>query len=200
MGSGGGDGANWRSRPLHRACWYPERTSATSIEWSGSPIGGPNPELIEDFESEVPGRFGVGASNLLPRFLHRGRRHPPWVPATLVEGLGSSIDGPKPKSTGDLQLGVLARFGVEVAGIPRGYRRPRWRGRGRRLVAPIPNRPGTSNSESLVDLGLGPPIGDPDPSTEVTSILCEYRRPRWRGQDRRLEASTPLSLSIFFKD
>ncbi|PKI35137.1 hypothetical protein CRG98_044488 [Punica granatum] len=54
-----------------------------------------------------------------------------------------------------------------VAGAHRGRRRPRWSGRGRRLAAPTPNRPRTSESESSVDSGSGKPIGDPDTSTEI---------------------------------
>ncbi|PKI41206.1 hypothetical protein CRG98_038394 [Punica granatum] len=48
-------------------------------------------------------------------------------------------------------------------------------------MAPIPNRPGTFDSKSLVDSGLRPPTGDLDPSTEVAGVLYGYRRPRWRG-------------------
>ncbi|PKI65276.1 hypothetical protein CRG98_014314 [Punica granatum] len=45
--------ANRRPRPIHRGRRYPRRTPTTLVEGSGSPIGGPNPESIEDFELEV---------------------------------------------------------------------------------------------------------------------------------------------------
>ncbi|PKI61861.1 hypothetical protein CRG98_017759 [Punica granatum] len=53
-------------------------------------------------------------------------------------------------------------------------------------------------SESLVDSELGPLIGCSNPSTEVSGVLCGYRRPQWSGRDRRLAAPTFFSLSIFF--
>ncbi|PKI51229.1 hypothetical protein CRG98_028377 [Punica granatum] len=86
---------------------------------------------------------------------------------------------------------------TEVAGTHEGRRRSWWRGRGHRLVAPTPNRLGTfeskgrqlaapnsirlgtSDLESLVDSGLGPPIGDPNRSSEVAGVLRGCRRPRW---------------------
>ncbi|PKI55334.1 hypothetical protein CRG98_024350 [Punica granatum] len=37
------------------------------------------------------------------------------------------------------------------------------------------------------DAGLGPPIGDIDPSTEVVGVLRGYRLLRWRGLGRRLK-------------
>ncbi|OWM84485.1 hypothetical protein CDL15_Pgr000925 [Punica granatum] len=70
--------------------------------------------------------------------------------ATSVEGLRSPIGGPDPESTGDPE------------------------------------------SKSLVDLPeSGPPISDPDLSTEVTNVLCGCRRPQWRVRSRRLVAPTP---------
>ncbi|PKI54133.1 hypothetical protein CRG98_025465 [Punica granatum] len=39
--------------------------------------------------------------------------------------------------------------------------------------------------------GSGPPISDLDPSTEVASVLCGCRQPRWRDWGRRLEARIP---------
>ncbi|PKI43001.1 hypothetical protein CRG98_036608 [Punica granatum] len=60
-----------------------------------------------------------------------------------------------------------------------------------------PNRPGT-RWRSLVDSGFGPPIGDPNPSTEVAGTHRGCRRLRWRDRGRRLAAPTPPSLSIFF--
>ncbi|PKI37763.1 hypothetical protein CRG98_041844 [Punica granatum] len=100
-----------------------------------TPIGRPNLESIEDSESEVPGRFEIGAANRQPRPLHRGRRYPRRTPATSVEGSGSLIGGPNPKSTGDLRFEVLSRSRLGppigdfnpstlVADVLRGYRRP----------------------------------------------------------------------------
>ncbi|PKI76131.1 hypothetical protein CRG98_003492 [Punica granatum] len=113
---GGVEAANLRPRPLHRGCRYPQKTPTTSVEGSGSPIGGPNPESTKDSKSEVPGILVVGVANRRPRPLHRGHQYPRRMPATSVEGSGSSIGG--------LTL----------------------------------NRPGTSDSESLVDSELGRPI------------------------------------------
>ncbi|OWM73536.1 hypothetical protein CDL15_Pgr026635 [Punica granatum] len=79
-----------------------------------------------------------------------------------------------------------------------GHRRPLW-GTGdlgggvgvARLATLTPNRPRTPTRRSPVDSGSGPPIGDPDTSTEVADVLCGHRRPRWRGRGRQLPASTP---------
>ncbi|PKI74507.1 hypothetical protein CRG98_005127 [Punica granatum] len=79
---------------------------------------------------------GVGAANQRPPPFHRGHRYPRRMPATSVEGSGSPIGGPNPESTEDLRLGVLVDSGlgspiddldpsIEVAGVLRGYRRPR---------------------------------------------------------------------------
>ncbi|PKI45700.1 hypothetical protein CRG98_034016 [Punica granatum] len=46
--------------------------------------------------------------------------------STWTEGLGWPINDPS----------------IEVASVLRGYRRPRWRGKGRRLAAPAPNHRG----------------------------------------------------------
>ncbi|PKI36965.1 hypothetical protein CRG98_042666 [Punica granatum] len=46
--------------------------------------------------------WGVGAANRQPRPLHRGRRYPQKTPEISVEGSGSPIGGPDPKSTRDL--------------------------------------------------------------------------------------------------
>ncbi|PKI53157.1 hypothetical protein CRG98_026462 [Punica granatum] len=59
------------------------------------------------------------------------------------------------------------------------------------MAVPTPNRPKTSDLESPVDSGLGPPIGDLNPSTEIIVVACRYRRPQWRGQGRRLASLTP---------
>ncbi|PKI74001.1 hypothetical protein CRG98_005618 [Punica granatum] len=47
------------------------------------------------------------------------------------------------------------------------------------------------DSGSLVDSGLGLPISDPNPSTEVAGDLYGCRRPWWRVRGRRLVAPTP---------
>ncbi|PKI64482.1 hypothetical protein CRG98_015118 [Punica granatum] len=44
-----------------------------------------------------------------------------------------------------------------------------------------PNRPGTQNRSSQSICRLRLPIGDPDPSIEISGDLCGYRRPLWRG-------------------
>ncbi|OWM63437.1 hypothetical protein CDL15_Pgr022182 [Punica granatum] len=64
---------------------------------------------------------------------------------------------------------------IEVTDVLCGYQGSRFRGRDRRLAALTPNRSGTSDLESPINLGLGPPISDPDSSTEVVGILCGYR-------------------------
>ncbi|PKI45929.1 hypothetical protein CRG98_033728 [Punica granatum] len=76
----------------------------------------------------------------------------------------SPIGGPYPKSIKDSKS--------EVPGC-----RYSWRtlvtsveGLGSLIDSPIPNRPRTSSRKSPVDSGLGPPIGDPYPSTEVASV------------------------------
>ncbi|OWM80642.1 hypothetical protein CDL15_Pgr006672 [Punica granatum] len=66
----------------------------------------------------------------------------------------SPIGGPYPKSIKDSKSEVPGRFG----------------GLGSLIDSPIPNRPRTSSRKSPVDSGLGPPIGDPYPSTEVASV------------------------------
>ncbi|PKI66171.1 hypothetical protein CRG98_013424 [Punica granatum] len=67
--------------------------------------------------------------------------------------------------------------------LPIGYRGPRH-----------PQR----TPASSVDSGLGPPIGDPNPSTEVAGVLCGCWCPRWRVQGRRLVAPTlsPFDFSL----
>ncbi|PKI58918.1 hypothetical protein CRG98_020664 [Punica granatum] len=100
---------------------------------------------------------------------------------TRKEGLGPPIGDPDPSTeVADTHGGRWRPSNpfTEVASVLCGCRRPRWRGRGRRLEAPTPNRSRTFDLESLVGLGLGPPIGDPNPSTEVASVLCGCRRPR----------------------
>ncbi|PKI33882.1 hypothetical protein CRG98_045712 [Punica granatum] len=47
--------------------------------------------------------------------------------------------------------------------------------------------------KSKVKEGLGLPIGDPDPSTEVAGILRGYRRTRRKGQGHRLTPPAPES-------
>ncbi|PKI45315.1 hypothetical protein CRG98_034276 [Punica granatum] len=129
---------------------------------------------------------GVGVADWRPRPLlpFRFSFRTKMEKSPVDSGLGPPIGDP------DLS--------TEVVRVLRGYRLPRWRGRGRRLAAQTLNLPGTSYSESPVDSGLGPPIGDPDLSTEVVRVLRGYRLPRWRGRGRRLAASTPPPLSIFF--
>ncbi|PKI34800.1 hypothetical protein CRG98_044817 [Punica granatum] len=86
------------------------------------------------------------------------------------EGSGPPSDNPNPSTV--------------VAGTHGRRRRPRCRGQGCRLVAPTPNRLGTSDwrgrghrLESSIDSRLGPPSGDPDPSTEVASTHSGRQRP-----------------------
>ncbi|OWM86357.1 hypothetical protein CDL15_Pgr010699 [Punica granatum] len=43
----------------------------------------------------------------------------------------------------------------------------------------------------FIQEGSGPPIGNPDPSTEVSGAHRGRRRPRWRGRGRRLAAPNP---------
>ncbi|PKI39198.1 hypothetical protein CRG98_040404 [Punica granatum] len=50
---------------------------------------------------------------------------------------------------------------------------------------------GDSEPEVPGRLGLGPPIGDPNPSTEVAGVFRGYRLPWWRGRGRELAAPTP---------
>ncbi|PKI58914.1 hypothetical protein CRG98_020660 [Punica granatum] len=59
-----------------------------------------------------------------------------------------------------------------------GCRRPQWRGRGRRLAGSDPKSTGDFDSGSPVDSGSGPPIGDPDSSTEVADVLYGCQRPQ----------------------
>ncbi|PKI44984.1 hypothetical protein CRG98_034623 [Punica granatum] len=80
---------------------------------------------------------------------------------------------------------------TEVADTHRGHRRPRLRGWGRQLAALIPNPSRTPSRRSPIDSGLGPLIGDLDPSIEVAGILHGYRRPRSTGWSCRLAAPIP---------
>ncbi|PKI58947.1 hypothetical protein CRG98_020693, partial [Punica granatum] len=124
--------ANRLPRPLHRGRRYSQRIPVTSVERSGSLIGGFNPESIEDSESEVPGRFGVGAANRRPRPLHQGRRCPPWVWLPI----------------GDPDLST------EVASVLRGYRRPRSiRGWGRQSATLTPPLRSPASSVGIGDVG-----------------------------------------------
>ncbi|PKI47457.1 hypothetical protein CRG98_032166 [Punica granatum] len=105
----------------------------------------------------------------------RGRRYPPWVPGTSVEGLRSGLPIGDPK-TFDSESPIDS-----VSRLPIGDPDPLHRGRQyprktpRRRTPATPNRPGTPSRRSPIDSG-GP-----------RSI---------RG--RRLAAPTPPSLSIFF--
>ncbi|PKI78832.1 hypothetical protein CRG98_000792 [Punica granatum] len=70
---------------------------------------------------------------------------------------------------------------AEVACTHRGCQRLwRW-GRSRRLVASAPKSTRISNSGSRLIRGLGPPIGDPDPTLEVSGVLCGCQQPQWWG-------------------
>ncbi|PKI71138.1 hypothetical protein CRG98_008436 [Punica granatum] len=84
-------------------------------------------------------------------------------------GVGVADWWPRPQIDQGLRLGVLSRFGVGAAN-----RRTQTLHRGRR-------HPQRTPTASPVDSGSGPPIGDPDPSTEVVGVLCGCRRPRWRA-------------------
>ncbi|PKI72500.1 hypothetical protein CRG98_007103 [Punica granatum] len=48
----------------------------------------------------------------------------------------------------------------------------------------LANRLRTPTRSPLSILGLGPPIGDPNPSTEVAGTHEEHRRPWWKGRGR----------------
>ncbi|PKI79307.1 hypothetical protein CRG98_000321 [Punica granatum] len=87
------------------------------MEGSGSPIGGLDPESTEDLQLRVPDRFGVGAANRRPHPLHHQR-------SPIDSKSGSTIGDPDPST--------------EVTDNLCGHRRPRWRGRGRRLAVPTP--------------------------------------------------------------
>ncbi|PKI65287.1 hypothetical protein CRG98_014325 [Punica granatum] len=157
-------------------------SGALSQSGSGPPIGDLDPS------TEVVGT-------------HRGRRRSRW------RGRGRRLAAPTQNQSriSNRRFSIDSRLGSpnsdldpDPAGTHGGRRPPRWRGRGCRLAALTPNLPRTSDSESSVGSGLGPPIGDPDSSTEVAGVLRGYRQPRWRSRGCRLAASTPFSLLIFF--
>ncbi|PKI66810.1 hypothetical protein CRG98_012816, partial [Punica granatum] len=75
---------------------------------------------------------------------------------------------------------------IEAAGTHKRRRRPRWIGWDHQFEST-----GDPESKSPIDSRLGPPIGDPDPSTEGADVLYGCQRPRWRGQGRRLATPTP---------
>ncbi|PKI66565.1 hypothetical protein CRG98_013049 [Punica granatum] len=159
-----------------------------------------------------------------PRSLYRDCRHSPWVPTTSVDpridrgprvrvldrftSQGGQLVTPTPPprlpassvGTGDLCGAINWR----PRPLYRGHRYPRRtlatlvEGRGLRLAVSGRESIGNSDSESSVDSGVGSPINDPDPSTEVADPHGGSRQPRWRGRGRRLAASTSPSLSIFF--
>ncbi|PKI72711.1 hypothetical protein CRG98_006890 [Punica granatum] len=114
-----------------------------------------------------------GGSGRRPQWKGRRRR---LAAPTLNRPGTSDLESPVDLGLGP-SINDLDPF-TKVVSTNRGCQRPRWRGRGSRLAAPTLNLSKTSDSESSVDLGLGPPIGDPDPSSEVTSVLRGYRRPR----------------------
>ncbi|OWM79638.1 hypothetical protein CDL15_Pgr023050 [Punica granatum] len=124
----------------------PPRSRASSVGANdlGGGIG------VVDWRPRTPNRLGTsdlspvdsgfGASNRQPRLLHRGRRRPLWASATSVEGSGLPIGGPDPSRSirgSGLPIGN-PNSSTEVGGVLCGCRRPRWRGRGCRLVAPTP--------------------------------------------------------------
>ncbi|PKI63771.1 hypothetical protein CRG98_015841 [Punica granatum] len=61
-------------------------------------------------------------------------------------------------------------------------------GSGPQIGGPAPESIGISNSRSRLIRGLGPTIGDPDPTLEVSGVLYGCRQPSWWGQGRRLVA------------
>ncbi|PKI45891.1 hypothetical protein CRG98_033690 [Punica granatum] len=110
---------------------------------------------VVNVKKKIESEGVVEASNRppRPRPLHRGRRYPQRTPATSVEGSGSGspIGGPNPVSTEDSESESPVNSGLgppigdpnpftEVVGTHAGRRRPQWRGRGRRLVAPTSNQ------------------------------------------------------------
>ncbi|PKI62757.1 hypothetical protein CRG98_016856 [Punica granatum] len=48
-----------------------------------------------------------------------------------------------------------------------------------RIGGPTPELIGISNSRSRSTRGLGPPIGDSDPTLEVSDVVCGCRQPWW---------------------
>ncbi|PKI48385.1 hypothetical protein CRG98_031238, partial [Punica granatum] len=139
---------------------------------SGRPIGDPDPstEVADTHRGrgDIDGGVGVTGWRPQPR-IDRGLR---VKGPQLIQGWGRRLTPPSRSPIPTEDAGNL-------------------RGGGRRLVAPIPNRPGTSNSDSSIDSWLGQPIGDPDPSTEIARVLHGYQNPRRRGRSRRLAAPTP---------
>ncbi|PKI51448.1 hypothetical protein CRG98_028159 [Punica granatum] len=58
------------------------------------------------------------------------------------------------------------------------------------------NRPGTSSRSSRLTLRLGPPIGDPNPSTEVIDILRGYRQPRHQSTTPAPPQRSPVPTEV----
>ncbi|PKI46960.1 hypothetical protein CRG98_032659 [Punica granatum] len=54
-------------------------------------------------------------------------------------------------------------------------------GSGPQIGSPTPELIRISNSRSRSIRGLGPPIGDPDLTLEVSSVLYGYRQSWWWG-------------------
>ncbi|PKI78961.1 hypothetical protein CRG98_000602 [Punica granatum] len=67
---------------------------------------------------------------------------------------------------------------TEVTDTRRGCQKPRWWGRGHRLVALALESIGISSSRSRSIQGQGPPISDLDPTSMVAGILCGCMRHR----------------------
>ncbi|PKI63979.1 hypothetical protein CRG98_015655 [Punica granatum] len=109
---------------------------------------------------------GIGVANWGPQLQIdrglrvRGHQYPRRTPTTLVEGSGSPIGSPDPELTKDSKSKVPGRFWIEAV------------------------------SESSIDSRLGPPIGDADPSTEVTGVL----RGNLRLQIGHLNPSFPFDF------
>ncbi|PKI45397.1 hypothetical protein CRG98_034202 [Punica granatum] len=138
-------------------------------EWLGPPINNPDPSTkIVDT---------------------RGGRRRPRSAAPTPNRPRTSEPVPT-EDVGDLcgRVGVPGRFRVWATN-----RRPqplhRCRQYPQRTLATS-----VEGSGSPIYSGLGPPIGNLDPSIEVTGVLCGYQRSRWRGRGRRLTALTPESI------
>ncbi|PKI75698.1 hypothetical protein CRG98_003958 [Punica granatum] len=76
---------------------------------------------------------------------------------------------------------------TEGVGTHRGHRRPRWRGRGRRLVIPTPNLPRTPSLSPRLIQGWGrqsatrtPPPRAPTPTKNIGTLGGGFEVSDWR--------------------
>ncbi|PKI66288.1 hypothetical protein CRG98_013314 [Punica granatum] len=95
---------NRRPRPLHRGHQYPQRTVATSMEGSGSLIGGPNSRIYRELRLGTPGQFrGCSLQSATPTPPSRSPI-PTGDADDLGGGVGSPIGGPDPSFPFDFLL------------------------------------------------------------------------------------------------